>query len=60
MHKYFGLETPEEVVTPSKQWFSSRIGQVLPEITALIPASSKAFLGFNSCQTTDLPSDLSL
>lgn len=38
-HKYFGLETPGEVVTPSKQCFSSRIGQLLPETTALMPSS---------------------
>lgn len=37
-HKYFGSETPGEAVTPSKQWFSSRIGQLLPETTALMPS----------------------
>lgn len=37
VHKYFGLETPE-LFTPSKQWFSSRTEEVLPEITALFPS----------------------
>lgn len=45
-HKYFGLETPKEVVTPSKQQFTCRSGQVLPEITAFI---SSPKLVFNSC-----------